>query len=475
MSRWQLAKLGTVTTKVGSGATPRGGKDAYKSAGIPLIRSQNVHFDGFRDEGLAFLDDDQAEALKSVEVRADDVLLNITGASIGRVTIAPDRMAGARVNQHVCIIRPKLELRPEFLRWYLASPDIQHIIFDIQTGVTRQALTKEQILSFDVPLPPLDVQEAVVAEIEKQFSRLDEAVASLKRIQSNLKRYKAAVLKAAVEGKLTEQWRKEHPNVEPAEKLLKRILAERRAKWEAEELAKMKAKGSVGAKYASPDSWKKKYKEPAGPDTANLPELPAGWVWVALEIVADVVDPHPSHRTPAFMENGVPYVGMGDITENGKIDLLKARKISNVVLEEHRERYVLKSGDFIFGKIGTIGKPVKLSTPFIYALSANLILVQPKDETVCPHYCFSFMASPLMDLIIKKESKATTQSAFGIQKVRIVSFPLPPLSEQQAISEEINRRLSVTEEIETTIETNLKRAERLRQTILQQAFSGRIS
>lgn len=375
------------------------------------------------------------------------------------------------------VLRPKNVIDARYLYYFVSRQDFRKEAARHMTGaVGQKRVPTDFIKQSIIPLPPtIEDQQRIVSEIEKQLSRLDEAVASLKRIQANLKRYKAAVLKAAVEGKLTEQWRKEHPNVEPAEKLLKRILAERRAKWEAEELAKMKAKGSVGAKYASPDSWKKKYKEPAGPDTANLPELPAGWVWVALEIVADVVDPHPSHRTPAFMENGVPYVGMGDITENGKIDLLKARKISNVVLEEHRERYVLKSGDFIFGKIGTIGKPVKLSTPFIYALSANLILVQPKDETVCPHYCFSFMASPLMDLIIKKESKATTQSAFGIQKVRIVSFPLPPLSEQQAISEEINRRLSVTEEIETTIETNLKRAERLRQTILQQAFSGRIS
>src|SRR5690606_1888248 len=103
---WCVTTIAEVSTKVGSGATPRGGKAAYKEAGIPLIRSQNVHFNGFRECGLAFIDKSQADALAAVSVQAGDVLLNITGASIGRVTTAPEFMNGARVNQHVCIIRP---------------------------------------------------------------------------------------------------------------------------------------------------------------------------------------------------------------------------------------------------------------------------------------------------------------------------------------------------------------------------------
>ena len=468
MSRWQLAKLVTVTTKVGSGATPRGGKDAYKSAGIPLIRSQNVHSDGFRYEGLAFLDDDQADALKSVEVRADDVLLNITGASIGRVTIAPGRMAGARVNQHVCIIRPKLELRPEFLRWYLASPDIQHIIFDIQTGVTRQALTKEQILSFDVPLPPLDVQEAVVAEIEKQFSRLDEAVASLNRIQSNLKRYKAAVLKAAVEGKLTEQWRKEHPDVEPAEQLLKRILAERRAKWEAEELAKMKGKGIK----PKDDSWKKKYKEPAGPDTANLPELPEGWLWVSLESISDVIDPNPSHRMPKYVPKGIPLISSENFVSHVEIDFTKGKQVADETFQEQRNRYKVEPGDFAFSRIGTIGKTMFLPIDKEYCLSHALVLIKAIGPELSRKYLKTALSSDAVLMQAREGVQSVGVPDLGMAKMRSFQIPLPPCIEQLAVVDEIDRRLSVTEELEATIKANLKRAERLRQTILQQAFIG---
>src|SRR5262245_52641837 len=103
---WQVAKVGEITSKVGSGATPNGGQESYHSLGIPLIRSQNVHFNGFREEGLVYLSQEQADELAGATVRHGDVLLNITGASIGRVTVAPAHMDGARVNQHVCIIRP---------------------------------------------------------------------------------------------------------------------------------------------------------------------------------------------------------------------------------------------------------------------------------------------------------------------------------------------------------------------------------
>lgn len=113
--------LKSLTSKIGSGATPRGGRESYVTSGTPLIRSMNVHFGGFSPEGLVYLTDDQAAALSSATVQTDDVLLNITGASIGRVTTAPDSMAGARVNQHVTIIRPLPDLVPAFLSLYLAS------------------------------------------------------------------------------------------------------------------------------------------------------------------------------------------------------------------------------------------------------------------------------------------------------------------------------------------------------------------
>lgn len=139
---WPTHRFKELATKIGSGATPRGGRQAYVDSGTPLIRSMNVHFYGFEPEGLAFLSDKQAGELANVAVETNDVLLNITGASIGRVTTAPSGMAGARVNQHVMIIRPKEGVSPHFLAKFLASPTVQTQINDIQVGATRQALTR---------------------------------------------------------------------------------------------------------------------------------------------------------------------------------------------------------------------------------------------------------------------------------------------------------------------------------------------
>ena len=168
---WAPARIGELASKIGSGATPRGGVKAYKLSGTPLLRSLNVHFDGVRDEGIAYIDDEQAAKLENVQVETADVLLNITGASIGRVAIAPERYHGARVNQHVAIIRTVDGVEPSFLSRYLASPDAQSRILEENYGVTRQALTKGMIEDFPVCLPPLPEQRRIVAKLDRLSAR----------------------------------------------------------------------------------------------------------------------------------------------------------------------------------------------------------------------------------------------------------------------------------------------------------------
>lgn len=170
---WPLEPLKSLATKIGSGATPAGGRESYFGEGIPFIRSMNIHFAGFESKGLVFLNDEQATQLASVTVKPADVLLNITGASIGRVTTAPPEMAGARVNQHVAIIRPTKELDAPFLAKYLASPAIQRMIDDVQVGATREALTKGMIEKFQIPLPPLAEQKRIVAKVDELMALCD--------------------------------------------------------------------------------------------------------------------------------------------------------------------------------------------------------------------------------------------------------------------------------------------------------------
>ena len=164
-AQWPEIQLGEITTKIGSGATPRGGKESYKREGTPLIRSMNVHDLKFDADGLAFLDDDQAAALDGVEVADGDVLLNITGASVARCCLAPAQMKGARVNQHVAIIRPSNDrLLGSFLAYVLVSDRYKDQLLSVaQAGATREALTKGGLEQFRVAVPPLPTQQRIAA------------------------------------------------------------------------------------------------------------------------------------------------------------------------------------------------------------------------------------------------------------------------------------------------------------------------
>ena len=161
--KWSTSRLGGLCTKIGSGATPRGGNSTYKSSGISLIRSQNVYNDGFHQDGLAFIDNVQADALSNVELQLNDVLLNITGDSVARSCQVPEGILPARVNQHVAIIRPEAsKVHHRFLRYVLIEPAMQNWLLSLAgIGATRNALTKGMIEDLSIPLPPLPVQRAI--------------------------------------------------------------------------------------------------------------------------------------------------------------------------------------------------------------------------------------------------------------------------------------------------------------------------
>ncbi len=160
---WPIKRLKDITSKIGSGATPRGGKNGYKAEGVPLIRSLNVYDFGFTEEDLAYIDDEQAAELDNVIVQKDDILLNITGASVARCCLANPRFLPARVNQHVAIVR----VRPEttdarFVLYCINSPYLKsHLLALAQGGATREALTKTTIEDFEVPQPPLPIQHRI--------------------------------------------------------------------------------------------------------------------------------------------------------------------------------------------------------------------------------------------------------------------------------------------------------------------------
>ena len=327
------------------------------------------------------------------------------------------------------------------------------------TGTTFEAIRGDDLRSHPLPLPPLPQQHRIVAEIEKQFTRLDASVAALKRVQANLKRYRASVLKAACEGRLVpaeaDLARAEGRDYEPAGRLLERILAERRARWETQE------------------NRRGKYKEPVAPDTSKLPELPEGWVWATVHQLSIVVSGQtPKGITEAARSRpcGTPWYRVGDMNAPGN-DMYMVAASSWIHASDLAKLrlHIRPPGTIIFPKRGgaiATNKKRRLLAPAAYDL--NTMGMIPADD-LSDYLWWWFQTIDLSAL-----SDGSNVPQINHDDIQDVAVPLPPLAEQCRIVAEVERRLSVIQQAEASVETNLIRAERLRQSILKQAFSGKL-
>ena len=328
-------------------------------------------------------------------------------------------------------------------------------------GTTIAGVTKKQLRELPFPLAPLPEQHRIVAVIEELFSDLDAGVAALKRVQTNLKRYRASVLKAACEGRLVpteaELAREEGRAYEPADVLLKRILAERRARWEAEHPGK-------------------KYVEPAMPEAAGLPELPEGWCWARMEqLIADfrsgsTVVPHdkptdfPILRSSSVRPMTIDYSDIRFLDQHDSLSLPN----------------FLRVGDLLFtrlsGSLEYVGNCALVDNVEAASIQyPDRIFRAQLTESDCGPFVEIFFSSP----VARTQIKALAKSTAGHQRISMGAIsghliPLPPLPEQRRIVAEVERRLSVVSEMEATVAANLARAGRLRQAVLKRAFEGQL-
>jgi len=414
----------------------------------------------------------------------NDILISVR-APVGPTNIAPSECC---IGRGLAAIRPLENIEHLYVFYYLRS--IEHELSKIGTGTTFKAISGSDLRSIQIPLAPLDQQKLIVAEIEKQFSRLDEAVAALKRIQANLKRYKASVLKAAVEGKLTEEWRKNNlcrggvspprsclpktgrgdlapTEYETGAELLKRILIERRKKWEEDYVKKY-----VGAHGHAPkdDTWKTKYKEPAAPDISNLPELPERWVWGSIEQLATLITDG-DHNPPKRVQEGIPHLTAKNII-NGKIVESNCTFISKEDFKKVRKRYEPMTDDVIITCVGTIGRTAIVPPNYAFSADRNLAAVRLVNNGISPKILRLILDSPYAQTRMHNASGSTAQPHFYLSALRSFVVPLFPRQEQKELTKLVEKQLSDIDQIEVTMKDDLKRIEHLRQSILKKAFSG---
>lgn len=200
---WQVKKLKYVVTKVGSGVTPKGGASVYQQDGIPLLRSQNIYNDGLRLDDVAYISDEIDEGMSNSRIQEYDVLLNITGASIGRCFYVLKGFGRGNVNQHVCIIRPiQSEIKTQFLHALIISGYGQTLIDFCQTGANRDGLNFQQIKSFELPFPHLEAQRVIIEFIRDETNKIDKTVSKIEKEIELLQEYRTALISEVVTGKI---------------------------------------------------------------------------------------------------------------------------------------------------------------------------------------------------------------------------------------------------------------------------------
>lgn len=447
-SSWPIKTLGAVC-RTSSGGTPSRSRPEYFNGSIPWVKSGELT-DGLVSEVSEFISEEALAGSSAKLLPAGTLLIAMYGATVGKLGVLA---RPAATNQAVCAIFPPPEVDPKFLFWYLRRQRSNLITKAV--GGAQPNISQTILRDLELPIPPFGVQREIVAEIEKQFSRLDEAVANLQRVKANLKRYKAAVLKAAVEGRLVETEAsiasREGRSYVTGEQLLRRILEERRAKW----------------------TGKKKLKEPVCPEIENGSNLPNGWARASIDQLASV-DVGFAFKSAEFSSDGVRLL-RGENIEPGKLRWRETKYWPESRLAAFRN-LLLAEGEIILAMDRPlVSAGLKLAR--VKASDLPCLLVQRVARLRCvdkgmESYLHTCMSTQVFEGHLLDGQTGTQLPHVSGASIGGFVVPVPPASEQIRIAAEVDRQLSIVREVEAEVDTNLQRAQMLRRSTLAKAFAN---
>lgn len=447
---WVWTRLEDIAEKINPGFPS--GKHNKESQGVPHLRPMNINVKGEIDFSVVkYVQTGSYDSLLR-----GDILFNNTNSPelLGKTAYIKKDTNWAYSNHMTRIRLNKSFLNSAWISYYLHNLFLRGFFKMSCTHHVNQASINSTFLSqkVPIPLPPLPEQRRIVAKIEELFTKLDAGVETLKKTQAGLKRYRQSVLKAACEGKLVpteaELACAEGRDYEPADVLLARILKERREK-------------SNGAKY----------KEPAAPDTNGLPVLPEGWVWSSFGLVFNIyVGATPSRKRPDYWGGQIPWVSSGEVAF---CKIFQTKETITDLGLTNSSTVVHPSGTVLLGMIGegkTRGQAAILE--IAACNNQNSAAIRVSEIGLPPEYIFYFLEGEYEHT--RTMGSGNNQQALNKSRVQSMFFPLPPLAEQYRIVLEVERRLSIADGVERTVEQSIRQAERLRQSILKKAFQGRL-
>ncbi|PGH71494.1 type I restriction endonuclease subunit S [Bacillus thuringiensis] len=490
---WEWVRLQYLIEKIGAGSTPRGGRAVYVDAGIKFIRSQNVWNDGLYLKDIACITEEINNKMSGSIVKPNDLLLNITGASIGRCCIVPSTFDIGNVNQHVSIIRlvDDNDTLRHYLHYCLISNYIQKTIMSTQVGISREGLSISKLIEFKIPIPPLSEQKRIVEKVDRlmnfcemlkkqlekkqrrkdrlnksAFSSLEKSTTeaelrgSLQFVISNLQllctdtehvlQLRNSILSLAVKGKLVTK----NENGEPASMLLEKIAEEKERLIREKKLKREKPLSQITNE-----------EKPFN--------VPKGWEWVRLQDISHLITKGSSPKW-----QGVEYTENPDdvlfiTSENvGKFNLiLKKKKYVEKKFNEIAPRSLLQKGDLLMNIVGaSIGRTAIFNEDACANINQAVCLIR-LTPLVIKEYLLLFFNSPLCISYMYDKQVDSARANLSMSNIAKFLISLPPLHEQQRIVEKVNRLMILCDELEANIEKSKHESEQLMKSVLQETFT----
>lgn len=393
--------------------------------------------------------------------KKDSILVSVR-APVGPTNIAPFDCA---IGRGLAALQPLAGCNTKYFLYLMRNFEKQ--LAALGTGTTFEAISGDVLKNFQIPLAPVSQQNLIVEKIEELFSHIDAGVEGLKQAKAKLQQYRQSVLKDAVTGKLTEQWRAQNVDMlEPAEHLLERILDECRANWEAEQLKAFEEKG----KTPKNDKWKDKYKEPPQADLSSLPEIPDGWTWTTITQLGELNRGKSKHRPrndPSLYGGDYPFVQTGDVRAADGLLTTYKQTYSEKGLSQSR---LWPKGTMCITIAANIAETAILG--FDACFPDSVVGFIPQNESVSVEYVEFFFRTAREDL--DRYAPATAQKNINLAILETVSVPFMSIEEQKELVLQVTEKLEATNRAEATIDEKIQHSASLKSSILAKAFSGEL-
>ncbi|MDP4302988.1 restriction endonuclease subunit S [Leptothrix discophora] len=467
---WCFSTLEEVSRSVGGGTPSKSDPTFWVNGTVPWVSPKDM-------KTFSVTSSEDALTVKALDrltlIPAESLLVVVRSGILSRTLPVAINKVPVTINQDMRAFVPGAGILSKYLAWQLMAKEREILSNCSKDGTTVASIEGPSLARFSLSIAPAAEQARIVAKLDELLSDLDAGVAELKAAQKKLAQYRQSLLKAAVDGALTAEWRAQHPPTETGAQLLARILTERRARWEAKQLAKFKEQGKV-----PPKEWRKKYTEPVRPDNTDLPELPQGWVWAIAEQLCEFITK--GTTPPKELDDGrlaeVPFLRVTNLTDTGELNFSDRVYVAGETHRGFLARSMVYPGDVLMNIVGPpLGQVSLVPNDYPEWNINQAIAIFRAVPGLSISFLRSWLLSPTAVQWLKARAKTTAgQANLTLELCRSLPIPLPPSNEQIEITNLIDIVLRAASDQVDVVEKSLKQSSAQRQNILRAAFVGQL-